>query len=146
MVPSSGITAPHSALIMVDLPAPLSPITASTSPRRRSKSAPSIAVTWPYRLTRPSARSTASCSAAGGVAAGSVCVVIARLRAQSAPRSLALAAMLPRCRLRAWSPCPPSSQLVQRHRGDHQETGGHVLVQLVDAGLGEAAAQHTHDQ
>jgi hypothetical protein len=45
--PSSGVMAPDSTLIRVDLPAPLSPITASTSPSRSSKSTPPSAVTWP---------------------------------------------------------------------------------------------------
>jgi hypothetical protein len=35
------------ALIRLDLPAPLSPMTARISPARSSKSAPSSAVTWP---------------------------------------------------------------------------------------------------
>jgi len=43
----SGDTAPDSALIMVDLPAPLSPITARISPGIRSKSQPFIATTVP---------------------------------------------------------------------------------------------------
>lgn len=43
--PESGITAPAKALIRLDFPAPLSPMTASTSPARSSKSAPLIAVT-----------------------------------------------------------------------------------------------------
>ena len=45
--PASGVTAPASALMSVDLPAPLSPITARISPGMRSKSAWSIAVTRP---------------------------------------------------------------------------------------------------
>ena len=45
--PSSGVTAPEIALIMLDLPAPLSPITARISPGIRSKSALSSAVTRP---------------------------------------------------------------------------------------------------
>src|SRR3989344_3508702 len=45
--PSSGTVAPDSALMRLDLPAPLSPITARISPARSSKSAPSSAVTWP---------------------------------------------------------------------------------------------------
>ena len=40
--PSSGITAPESALIRLDLPAPLSPMTARISPGSSSKSAPSM--------------------------------------------------------------------------------------------------------
>ena len=45
--PASGITAPQSALISVDLPAPLSPITARISPGSRVKSA------WSSATTRP---------------------------------------------------------------------------------------------
>ena len=45
--PLSGTTAPDSALIRVDLPAPLSPMTARTSPGMSSKSASTIARTWP---------------------------------------------------------------------------------------------------
>jgi hypothetical protein len=41
------MVAPESALIMLDLPAPLSPITARISPLYSSKSAPSMAVTFP---------------------------------------------------------------------------------------------------
>ena len=48
-------------LISVDLPAPLSPITASTSPGYRAKSAPSSAVTLPKRFTMPRASSTGLC-------------------------------------------------------------------------------------
>jgi hypothetical protein len=45
MSPWSGTTAPDSALISVDFPAPLSPITAQISPGIRSKSAPFMATT-----------------------------------------------------------------------------------------------------
>eukprot|EP01034_Spumella_vulgaris_P028326 gene28324-35165_t len=45
--PSSGTMAPDRALISEDLPAPLSPMTARISPARKSKSAPSRAVTPP---------------------------------------------------------------------------------------------------
>ncbi len=50
IVPSSGRTAPEIALIRVDLPAPLSPMTARISPGIRSKSAWSMAVTRPLAL------------------------------------------------------------------------------------------------
>src|SRR6201999_372184 len=56
--PSSGTSAPESALISDDLPAPLSPITARISPGSNSKSTPSSAVTEPYRLTTPRASRT----------------------------------------------------------------------------------------
>ena len=45
ILPVSGVSAPDKHLIKVDLPAPLSPITASTSPGNNSKSAPSNATT-----------------------------------------------------------------------------------------------------
>jgi len=44
------LCAPLMHLISVDLPAPLSPRSASTSPRRTSRSTPSRAVTAPKRL------------------------------------------------------------------------------------------------
>ena len=47
MSPLSGTTAPDSALIRLDLPAPLSPITARISPGYSSRSPLSIAVTRP---------------------------------------------------------------------------------------------------
>jgi len=42
-----GMMAPESALMRVDFPAPLSPMTARISPEKSRKSAPSSAVTWP---------------------------------------------------------------------------------------------------
>src|SRR5262245_53260519 len=51
--PSSGWCTPEIALIRVDLPAPLSPASASTSPRCSSKPTCSSAVTPPKRLVRP---------------------------------------------------------------------------------------------
>jgi hypothetical protein len=51
--PWSGVTAPAIALTKVDLPAPLSPMMAVISPGYRSKSAPFIATTVPYRFISP---------------------------------------------------------------------------------------------
>ena len=47
MLPASGCSVPERILIKVLLPAPLSPISAVTSPASTSKSAPSSATTWP---------------------------------------------------------------------------------------------------
>src|SRR4051812_29239140 len=58
--PSSGFWKPEMILISVDLPAPLSPSSPSTSPRRRCRSSPRSAVTGPKRLTIPSTRRTSS--------------------------------------------------------------------------------------
>ena len=46
-VPSSGCSAPDRHLTSVDLPAPLSPISATTSPAATSNETSSSAVTWP---------------------------------------------------------------------------------------------------
>ncbi len=54
----SGMSAPESALIRLDLPAPLSPITARISPGYSSRSLPSMATTRPYRLVMPFACNT----------------------------------------------------------------------------------------
>src|SRR3954451_23823383 len=63
--PSSGWCTPEIALIRVDLPAPLSPARASTSPRRSSKPTLSRAVTPPKRLVRSA---TARIGASVGIA------------------------------------------------------------------------------
>ena len=47
MTPSLGISAPERHLINVDFPAPLSPITANTSPGYNAKSVASSATTRP---------------------------------------------------------------------------------------------------
>ena len=58
IVPESGACAPEKHLISVDLPAPLSPITASTSPGYRSMSAPLRPTTLPKSLVMPRPFST----------------------------------------------------------------------------------------
>ncbi len=58
--PESGMIAPVMALIKVDLPAPLSPITASTSPGNRSTSTPSRPMTFPNVLINFRADNTVS--------------------------------------------------------------------------------------
>src|SRR5690606_21797783 len=55
IVPSSGMKAPDRHLMRLDFPAPLSPITARTSPSYRSRSQASRATTRPNTLTRPRA-------------------------------------------------------------------------------------------
>ena len=57
-MPLSRRWTPLRHLISVDLPAPLSPSSASTSPRRRSRSIPSSAPTAPKRLVAPRTAST----------------------------------------------------------------------------------------
>src|SRR5829696_5494768 len=56
--PESGGNTPVMTLIRVDLPAPLSPIRATTSPRRTSKSTPLRACTAPKDLSIPLTRSS----------------------------------------------------------------------------------------
>src|SRR5919106_2133577 len=58
MRPLLGSSEPETILIKVDLPAPLSPSSASTSPARTSKLTSSSAVTGPKCLDRPSSRSS----------------------------------------------------------------------------------------
>ncbi len=58
--PPSGTIAPDRHLISVDLPAPLSPMTASTSPGYSLRSTPASPTTRPNVLTRPRASSTGS--------------------------------------------------------------------------------------
>ncbi len=52
--------------ISVDLPAPFSPSSASTSPRASVSEMPSLATRLPKRLVMPARRSTVSGAAAGG--------------------------------------------------------------------------------
>src|SRR3954452_864684 len=58
--PASGIRTPDSVLTSVLLPAPLSPISATTSPAWTVKSAPRRACTRPKLLTRPCASNSGS--------------------------------------------------------------------------------------
>src|SRR5262245_5555174 len=53
MTPASGVTAPLSTFIKVDLPAPFSPMRACTSPGRSSRSTPRSACVEPKRLLMP---------------------------------------------------------------------------------------------
>src|SRR5262245_5778871 len=63
--------------INVDLPAPFSPRRAWISPRRRSRSTPSLAVSDPKRLTMP--RSSSASSAASVVGDDCVNVLLDRV-------------------------------------------------------------------
>ena len=58
----------------VDLPDPLGPMTATTSPRARLKSTPRRASVWPKRLIKPEATSTSGTvgTAAGAGGVGSI--------------------------------------------------------------------------
>src|SRR3954454_17442473 len=58
--PSSGFWKPEMILISVDLPAPLSPSSPSTSPLRRCRLTSRSAVTGPKRLETFSTRRTSS--------------------------------------------------------------------------------------
>src|ERR671922_964701 len=58
--PSSGFWKPEMILISVDLPAPLSPSSPSTSPLRRCRLTSRSAVTGPKRLATCSTRRTSS--------------------------------------------------------------------------------------
>src|SRR4051794_31017009 len=58
-LPASIVWMPEIALTRVDLPAPLSPTSATTSPARASKSTSSKACTGPKRLLTPSSASRA---------------------------------------------------------------------------------------
>src|SRR6056297_829729 len=75
IVPSSAGWTPVSTLINVDLPAPLSPTSPSTSPSRTSRSTPRTASTPPKRLTIP--RSTTCGWEWGGGVASPTCMRVA---------------------------------------------------------------------
>ena len=57
MSPSSGVSAPDRHLISVDLPAPLSPMMASTSPGYSLRLTSASPTTWPNVFTSPRASS-----------------------------------------------------------------------------------------
>src|SRR5437016_2930197 len=56
--PEVGVSVPDKILTSVLLPAPLSPMSAVTSPALTSKSAPASALTWPYTFVMSRASST----------------------------------------------------------------------------------------
>ena len=105
-------------LISDDFPAPLSPMTPSTSPGRRSKSVPASAVTRPKRLIRPRAASTVS-GAGGGAASVSSSTTHA---------------------------ADPPDPLVHRDGDDDEDADGERAPQRLDARLGQAAVEHADDQ
>src|SRR5256885_3638381 len=65
MRPALAASSPESMLTRVDLPAPLVPITAWTSPSCRSRSTPPTAVSPPKRRVRPRTESSAASAMSG---------------------------------------------------------------------------------
>src|SRR5262249_45704633 len=68
-LPPSGCARPRHSEIAVDLPAPLGPSSASSSPRRTLRSRPSSATSLPYRFETPCSCANAD-SSAGSRSAG----------------------------------------------------------------------------
>src|SRR5215212_3559909 len=67
MLPASGFSKPQMIFISVDLPAPLSPSSPSTSPLRSCRLTSRSATTGPKRLvTCSTCRTTSPCSATSG--------------------------------------------------------------------------------
>src|SRR4051812_24780245 len=90
--PSSAAPTPATALISVDLPAPLSPTSATTSPARTSRSTSLSACTAPNRFESPRSRSSASPLRAGAaVAPACAWVLIVLLDPGLGARALVLA-------------------------------------------------------
>src|SRR4051794_23952182 len=136
MVPRSGIIAPERHLIRVDLPAPLSPMTASTSPGNSRRSTPRRPTTRPNSLTIPSASRIGwwvpSLAGAGAV---DVSVMPGPLGTVGGREALHLV----RCS------CPDAPDpLVDGDREDHQDAGGEHLVVGVDAREREPAVEDLH--
>src|SRR6266511_2582639 len=125
------MSAPDSALIRLDLPAPLSPITARISRGYSSRSPLSMAVTRPYLFVRPFAWMT-------GVTVTVVAAVM------SAPPL----------------PCPPGPRfarcsrsclylpdpLVERHSDQDEQADREALPDDLDAGELQAVAEHADDE
>src|SRR5919112_824672 len=132
--PLSGISAPDSALIRLDLPAPLSPMTARISPGYSSRSLPSMATTRPYRLVRPFACSTGvwSLLPAGS---GRRCDAVTLMASPPPPCSVG-----PRSRLHLPDP------LVERDGDQHQQADREALPDHLDAAELQAVAEHADDQ
>ena len=104
----------------VDLPAPLSPMTARTSPGYRSRSTPSSPTTRPNVLTRPARRTSTGVRGAPA----------------SDRRWRDVVAVMPHL------PDP----LVDGDGEDHQHADGEHPVLVVDAGQGQAAAEEADDE
>src|SRR5918993_5118343 len=122
--PESGIRAPVSALINVDLPAPLSPITASTSPGNRSTSTPSRPITLPKVLISPRAEST---------------VVVGSASSPAGPRYFSSVVEL-------ISDLDLSNPLVDRDRDDDEHADGQHAQLVVHARQAQTDVERVHDQ
>ena len=82
LAPSDGASSPDSMLTRVDLPAPLVPITACTSPRRSSIETFCTAASPPKRRVRP-----AACSSTRSAAGAAASLIVSRLdRTRLAPQ------------------------------------------------------------
>ncbi|CPI17224.1 Uncharacterised protein [Bordetella pertussis] len=88
---------PMTALNVVDLPAPLRPISATTSPRRTSRSTSNRIWAAPYQAFSPATRSSAGACVAAAARVGSATVLMLRLRRNVSRRS---------CRCRNTLPAP----------------------------------------
>src|SRR3954451_5114442 len=118
--PSSGFWKPEMILISVDLPAPLSPSSPSTSPLRRCTLMSRSAVTGPKRLEMCSTRSTSSEARASSA-------VTIRSSAKAAPLSHA------------------SDVHVDDHRDEDRHAQDEVEVVGVDPLQGQAVAQDAEE-
>src|SRR3954471_15302459 len=130
--PLSGTIAPESALIRLDLPAPLSPITARISPGYNSRSLPSMATTRPYRLVRLRACSTG---------------VVWPVGAGSGRRCAATLMAVPPGTCRGCRRCARSclhlpDPLVERDRDEYEQADREALPDHLDATELEAVAEH----
>src|SRR5918993_2955119 len=121
--PESGISAPVGALINVAWPAPLSPITASTSPGNRSTSTPSRPITLPKVLIRPRADTT---------------VVLGSARSPAGPRYFSSVVEL-------MSGLDLSNPLVDRDGNNDQHADGQHAKLVVDARQAHPADHHRSD-
>src|SRR3954462_5400084 len=108
MRPSSGFWKPEMIFISVDLPAPLSPSSPSTSPLRRWRLMSRSAVTGPKRLATCSTRRTSS---------------EARASSAETTRSSSIAASLPHA----------ADVDVDHHRDEDRDAEDEVEVVGVDA-------------
>src|SRR5579875_1132024 len=109
--PASGFWKPHRILISVDLPAPLSPSSPSTSPLRRCRLMSRSAVIGPKRLAMCSTRSTSSGALTGATTRSPVTV----------------------CSATARPPAHPLDVDVDGHRDDDRDPQVQVLVVGADA-------------
>ena len=85
MLPVSGVWTPESTLTSVDLPAPLSPTMATTSPRPTSRSMSVRAATAPKFLEIPRIESTGPLAAPSGAGAEGRGVAFTGLTSVSPP-------------------------------------------------------------